>query len=101
MRKNPLSQVVISTHSPYLPAISSLYEIRMLKKTAGRVCATSLLPGLNAEEVDRLHREIMRFRGEMLFSKALILAEGPTEEHLFSAMFELHYGCSACVLRFI
>lgn len=37
IRKNPLSQIIISTHSPYLPAMSSLCEIRMLKKTGGKL----------------------------------------------------------------
>ena len=32
MRKDPLGQLIISTHSPYLPAISPLCGIRMLKK---------------------------------------------------------------------
>lgn len=93
IRKNPLSQIIISTHSPYLPAMSSLCEIRMLKKTGGQVKMTSLFPNLSAEEKNRLRREIMRFRGEMFFSRALILVEGPTEENLVPAMFELYHDC--------
>ncbi|MDE2644254.1 MAG: AAA family ATPase [Bacteroidota bacterium] len=92
MRKNIQSQIIVSTHSPYLPAISSLDEIRMLKKTGGEVHATSVVD-LSAEEKNRLRREIMRFRGEMFFSRALILAEGPTEERLIPAMFELYHDC--------
>ncbi len=92
MRKNPPRQTIISTHSPYLPAISSLHEIRMLKRTDGQVQATSFLSNLNCAEKKRLHREIMRFRGEMLFSRALILVEGPTEENLVPAMYELYHN---------
>lgn len=55
---------------------------------------TSLFPNLSAEEKNRLRREIMRFRGEMFFfSRALILVEGPTEENLVPAMFELYHDC--------
>ena len=94
LTRDPYGQVIISTHSPYLPAISSLYEIRALKKTTDGVRVTSLLPNLDSEEINMLHREIMRFRGEILFAKALILVEGPTEEQLVPAMFELYHGCS-------
>lgn len=93
MRKDPPSQIIISTHSPYLPAMSSLCEIRMLKKADGKVHATSLFFDLSAEEKTKLRREIMRFRGEMFFSRALILVEGSTEEHLVPAMFELYHDC--------
>lgn len=95
LTKDPRGQVVISTHSPYLPAISSLCEIRGLKRTAEGVRVTSLVSGLSPEEINMLRREVMRFRGEMLFAKALILVEGPTEEQLVPAMFELYHGCSA------
>ena len=94
MIKNPLGQVIISTHSPYLPAISGLRGIRMLKKIGGKVRATSFRSDLNAEGISRLHREVMRSRGEMFFSSALILVEGATEEHLVPAMFDLYHGCS-------
>lgn len=93
LTKDPLGQVIISTHSPYLPAISSLYEICGLKKTVDGICVRSLSPNLDSEEINMLRREIMRFRGEILFAKALILFEGPTEEQLVPAMFELYHGC--------
>lgn len=93
LTKDPLGQVIISTHSPYLPAISSLYEICGLKKTVDGICVRSLSPNLDSEEINMLRREIMRLRGEILFAKALILFEGPTEEQLVPAMFELYHGC--------
>ncbi|MEX6281314.1 TOPRIM nucleotidyl transferase/hydrolase domain-containing protein [Providencia hangzhouensis] len=34
----------------------------------------------------------MRFRGELLFSKALILFEGVTEEQIIPAMFQAYFG---------
>ncbi len=94
LTEDPLGQVIISTHSPYLPAISSLYELRGLKKVVDGVSVTSLSSSLDTEEINMLRREIMRFRGEILFAKALILVEGPTEEQLVPAMFELYHGCS-------
>ncbi len=92
MRKNLLSQIVISTHSPYLPAVSSLDEVRVLKKIGDEVHVSFLPANLSIEEEKRLRREIVRFRGEMFFSKALILFEGATEESLVPAMFELYHN---------
>ncbi len=92
---NTNGQVIISTHSPYLAAMSSLQGLRGLIKNSNGVCTTSLMSGLDQEDINILHREIMRFRGEILFAKALILFEGVTEEQLVPAMFERYCGNSA------
>ena len=92
---NTNGQVIISTHSPYLAAMSSLHGLRGLIKNSNGVCTSSLMPGLDQEDINILHREIMRFRGEILFAKALILFEGVTEEQLVPAMFERYCGNSA------
>jgi len=91
---NTDGQVIISTHSPYLAGMSYLNGIRGLSKKSNNVSATSLMPGLDPEDINILHREIMRFRGEILFAKALILFEGVTEEQLVPAMFQQYYGYS-------
>ena len=88
-------QVIISTHSPYLAAMSSLQGLRGLIKNAHGIRATSLISSLSQEDINILQREIMRFRGEILFAKALILFEGVTEEQLVPAMFERYCGNSA------
>jgi len=92
---NTNGQVIISTHSPYLAAMSSPQNLRGLIKNSNGVCTTSLMSGLDQEDINILHREIMRFRGEILFAKALILFEGVTEEQLVPAMFEQYCGNSA------
>lgn len=92
---NTNGQVIISTHSPYLAAMSSLQGMRGLIKNSNGVSTTSLMSGLDQEDINILQREIMRFRGEILFAKALILFEGVTEEQLVPAMFERYCGSSA------
>lgn len=89
-------QVIISTHSPYLAAMSDLQDMRgLVKDSNGRVSTASLMSGLGQEDINSLQREIMRFRGEILFAKALILFEGVTEEQLVPAMFQQYCGKSA------
>ena len=83
-------QVVITSHSPYLVSIARLSEIRVLVKQYNRIHIRALLPGLDPEDENVLSRVIMRFRGEIVFSKALILVEGITEEQLVPAMYHLY-----------
>jgi putative ATP-dependent endonuclease of OLD family len=89
-------QIIISTHSPYLAAMSDLQDMRgLVKDSNGSVSSASLISGLDQEDINSLQREIMRFRGEILFAKALILFEGVTEEQLVPAMFQQYCGKSA------
>lgn len=93
--KDNTGQVIISTHSPYLVGMSDLKDLRGLVKVVGNIRETQLIEGLDPEDINILQREIMRFRGELLFSKALILFEGVTEEQIFPAMFQVYFGKSS------
>lgn len=87
-------QVIVSSHSPYLAALADLRDIRSLIKMADNVVVRALIDGLDVKERQILQREVMRFRGEVLFSKAIILFEGVTEEQIVPAMFEHYFGFS-------
>jgi putative ATP-dependent endonuclease of OLD family len=88
-------QVIISTHSPYLVGMSNLKDLRGLVRTSRSLKATRLIEGLDPEDIKSLQREIMRFRGELLFSKAIVLFEGVTEEQIIPAMFQAYFGKSS------
>ncbi|MCI5122984.1 MAG: DUF2813 domain-containing protein [Candidatus Electrothrix sp. AR5] len=92
--KDNTCQVIISTHSPYLVGMSDLNDLRGLVRTSRSIQATQLVEGLDPEDINILQREIMRFRGELLFSNALILFEGVTEEQIIPAMFQVFFGKS-------
>jgi putative ATP-dependent endonuclease of OLD family len=87
-------QVIISTHSPYLAAMCNLGSIRYLTKVENSATCLELIKGLSVEELNVLHREVLRHKGELLFAKAIILFEGATEEQIFPAMFEAYFGVS-------
>lgn len=87
-------QVIISTHSPYLVGVSELKNLRGLRRVLGSTHVTQLIKEFDPEDINILQREIMRFRGELLFSKALILFEGVTEEQIIPAMFQKYFGKS-------
>lgn len=88
-------QVIISTHSPYLVGMSDLVNLRGLVRSSRSIKVTQLIDGLDSEDINILQREIIRLRGELFFSKALILFEGVTEEQILPSMFSIYFGKSA------
>ena len=96
-------QVILSTHSPYLSAMADISDIRSVSRNSGAVEIRSMSCPMSAEDKKVLAREIMSKRGELLFSSALILCEGITEEQVIPGMFqiacgrELHEAGVSCV----
>ncbi|EKB27378.1 ATP-dependent nuclease [Aeromonas caviae] len=93
--KSSKGQVIVSTHSPFLAAMSALQDIRSMVKVHERTVVKQLPHVFDAEDLLILQREVMRFRGEVLFAKAIILFEGVTEEQIVPAMFEHYFGFSS------
>lgn len=91
-------QVIMSTHSPYLAAMVNQTELRYLKKNAGGIAAYQLNDNLEDEDRRRIQREVIHSRGEILFSKALVLCEGETEEQALPMLFKKYFNQDAFVL---
>lgn len=87
-------QIIFSSHSPYLASLAEIDDIRVLSQINDEVKATSIMHNLDSIDKKIISREVLRLRGEVLFSKALILFEGVTEEQLIPAMFEKYFECS-------
>lgn len=87
-------QVIISTHSPYLAAESKLTDLRSLVNLHSGVRVKSLGDSFTPNDLNKLQRDVMRYRGELLFAKAIILFEGVTEEQLAPIFFEKYFGFS-------
>jgi len=87
-------QAIVSTHSPYLAAMCSLPNLRSLSTRSGHTQCYSL-DGLSDLELKSLSREVIRNKGEILFSKALILFEGQTEDQVVPALFEQWFQATA------
>ena len=91
-------QIIVSTHSPYLAAMADQSELRYLKRSSDIIVAHNLGLQLGIEDRRRLQREVIHSRGEILFSKALVLCEGETEEQALPILFEKYFGNEAFVL---
>jgi putative ATP-dependent endonuclease of OLD family len=83
------AQVIVSTHSPYIASMPDIANLRSLIRMQQGIVAKKLEYTISLDEKKKLAREIMAHRGEILFSRALILFEGITEEQLIPAMFEV------------
>jgi len=85
---NIKGQKIISTHSPFIAAQCDLMEIRHFYKDANdlKVGQMKLNEGndeifiFDKPELNKLNYFVIQNRGEILFSKAIVLMEGATEE---------------------
>ena len=91
-------QVIVSTHSPYLAAMAKQTELRYLKRSSDNGIVVHSLSIEDEEDRRRLQREVIHSRGEILFSKALILCEGETEEQALPMLFEKYFESECFVL---
>ena len=94
-------QKIISTHSPYVAACAELSEIRDLYKNKkdGKVYVGALdCEIISPNDLRKIRQKVINTKGEILFSKALVLFEGETEEQAFPIMAEKYFRCSASEL---
>ncbi|MFU2508082.1 TOPRIM nucleotidyl transferase/hydrolase domain-containing protein [Pseudoalteromonas sp. ASV78] len=47
---------------------------------------------ISAEDKRKLQREVIHSRGELLFSRAIVLSEGETEEQVLPMLFQKYFG---------
>lgn len=90
-------QKIISTHSPYIAASASLGNLRSFTKQGneieiGKLNTRSLAP----EEIRKINRQVVKSRGEILFSKIAVFMEGETEEQALPIFAHKFFGCSHC-----
>jgi putative ATP-dependent endonuclease of OLD family len=99
--------IILTTHSPNIASVASLNNIVFLRhsKSGDRTVGRSLhsVP-FSSKEVEDLERYIDVTRGELFFSKGVILVEGDSERFLLPTLAKLHddeidldeYGISVC-----
>lgn len=86
-------QKIISTHSPSVVAQANLKDLIHFEKINGKTTAHSFnATEYTQEEINRIKREVIFSRGELLFSKAIVLCEGITEEQALPIYFGEYYG---------
>lgn len=74
-------QRIVSTHSPYIAGQAKLEQLRLVQKKDDCTCVTALdLSPMKPEDRLLLERKVIATKGDLLFSRALILYEGEETE---------------------
>lgn len=88
-----LGQKIISTHSPSIVSQADLGNLIHFEKKHGKTVANRFDKSIySVEEKNRIKREVIASHGDLLFSKAIVLCEGITEEQALPIYFEKFYG---------
>lgn len=88
-------QKIISTHSNYIAGNAELLEIRSLKNHNNEVLIGQIDNNLfTKEQLRKIKRQVINTRGELFFSKAVVLFEGETEEQVLPILIEKYFGMS-------
>lgn len=89
------AQVIVSTHSSYFASQARLGQLRLFRKdgSASNVCRLDVSK-LSPDDVQKLEKRILMTRGDLLFSSALLLFEGETEEAALPILAERYWGNS-------
>lgn len=86
-------QKVVSTHSPNVVAQSNLADIIHFYKDEGITKVQRFLESeYESEEIMKIKREVIKTRGELLFSSGIVLCEGITEEQALPIYFKEYFG---------
>jgi len=88
-------QKIISTHSPYIAGASDISEIRSFYKDEVVKCGKIDVENLTPEWKRKIDRQVIQSRGEIFFSKYLVLFEGETEEQALPLFFQKYFNRSS------
>lgn len=87
-------QKVVSTHSPSIIAQSILTDAIYFSKRDGKTSAIRYkATGVHSNE-EKIFREVINTRADLLFASAVILCEGITEELALPIYFTKYFGCA-------
>ncbi|MDR3203611.1 MAG: AAA family ATPase [Deltaproteobacteria bacterium] len=87
-------QKVVSTHSPNIVAQSALTDIIYFSKRGGKTVVRSFKERKSNDDDEKIFREVINTRADLLFASAVILCEGITEEIALSIFFNEYFGCA-------
>lgn len=86
-----IGQKIVATHSSYIAGSAMLKEVRSIYKdtaniSVGKFNEADFFP----EDIRKIYRQVINTRGELFFSKLVILFEGETEEQALPITIKRH-----------
>jgi putative ATP-dependent endonuclease of OLD family len=97
--------IILTTHSPHIASVTPLDSLVLLRSHSTpieTVARTTKNSGMNPKEVNDIERYLDVTRGEILFSKGVILVEGEAEQYIVPRLASLigfdldELGISVC-----
>lgn len=89
--KNIVGQKIVATHSSYIAGSAKLKEVRSINRiTSNIVIGKFLESDFDSEDIRKIYRQVINTRGELFFSKLVILFEGETEEQALPIAIKRH-----------
>jgi putative ATP-dependent endonuclease of OLD family len=87
-------QRIVSTHSPYFAGQAQLDDLRLFSKAGSDTIVTRLDLSLltNTDDRRKLQETVIDTRGDLLFSRGLVLFEGQTEEQALPTWAQKYWG---------
>ena len=99
--KQVTGQRIVSTHSPYFAGQAPLEDLRLFCKSKGDTVVTKLdTSKLKADDLRKLQDTVVDTRGDILFSRGVVLFEGQTEEQALPVYASKYWGASIHELGF-
>lgn len=90
-----IGQKIVSTHSSYIAGSAKLKEVRGLNKNNENVQIRKFNESeFNPEDIRKIYRQVINTRGELFFSRLVILFEGETEEQALPILIKKHFDKS-------
>ncbi len=89
------TQRIMTTHSPYILSMSDISAYVFVSHNGGKTnCSlpSDLKKHLEKDDFEAIKNRILSTRGEILFSSAVALAEGQTEEQTLPLFYERKFG---------
>lgn len=86
-------QKIVSTHSPFVVGQSALEELVFFKKELDKTKVSIIedLAEMKRHEQQSISRFVIDLRGELLFSRLVVLAEGETEERFLNTLADKYF----------
>jgi putative ATP-dependent endonuclease of OLD family len=90
-------QRIVSTHSPYICAQADIRSFIHFAKSGNETRVSRFDENgteLSEEDRRRINREVINTRGDLLFSRYIVIFEGETEEQALPAFAKRYWGSS-------
>jgi len=90
-----VGQKIVATHSSYIAGSAKLREVRSVYRDTLNISIGKFLEAdFEKEDIRKIYRQVINTRGELFFSKLVVLFEGETEEQALPITIKRHFNKS-------